>query len=85
MKTPKKPIPGTVAHRVLQTVERLNFNEKQAARYFGVPVFTLRKWLNGEREPSASMARLLEVLEIVENMDPEIDNILKDPSLDVGY
>ncbi|CAB4139710.1 hypothetical protein UFOVP352_42 [uncultured Caudovirales phage] len=79
LKTPKKPLPGTVAHRLLQTVERLNFNENQAARYFGVPVFTLRKWLNGELEPSASMATFIEFMEIMENMDPEIENILKNP------
>ena len=56
-KTPKKPVPGTVAAQVVQTVERLGLSEAQAAQYFAVPDFTVRKWLTGEREPGAAVAR----------------------------
>ena len=34
LKQPKKPVPGTVAAQVLQTVERLNLDEPRAAEYF---------------------------------------------------
>lgn len=72
LKTPKTPAPGTVAERVRQTVDRLNLTEPRAALYFGVPVFTLRKWCTGEREPGAAVARLLEVLGFVEAIAPAL-------------
>ena len=59
LKTPKKPPVGSVAAQVVQTVERLGLSEAQAAQYFAVPVFTVRKWLTGEREPGAAVARLV--------------------------
>ena len=71
-KTPKKPIPGTVAERVRQTVDRLNLDEAQAAQYFAVPVYTVRKWLTGEREPGAAVARLLEVMGLLEALAPNL-------------
>ena len=72
LKQPKTPIPGTVAERVRQTVDRLNLDEGQAAAYFGVPVYTVRKWLTGEREPGAAVARLLEVLGMIEALAPNL-------------
>jgi hypothetical protein len=69
---PKTPIPGTVAERVRQTVDRLTLDEGQAAAYFGVPVFTVRKWLTGEREPGAAVARLLEVMGLLEALAPNL-------------
>jgi hypothetical protein len=71
-KQPKTPVPGTVAERVRQTVDRLNLDEGQAAAYFGVPVFTVRKWLTGEREPGAAVARLLEVMGLLEALAPNL-------------
>jgi hypothetical protein len=71
-KIPKKPVPGTVAAQVVQTVERLGLSEAQAAQYFAVPVFTIRKWLTGEREPSAAVARLLEVMGLLEALAPNL-------------
>jgi hypothetical protein len=72
LKQPKTPAPGTVAQRVRQTVDRLNLDEGQAAEYFGVPVFTVRKWLTGEREPGAAVARLLEVMGLLEALAPNL-------------
>lgn len=69
-KQPKTPAPGTVAERIRQTVDRLNLDEIQAADYFGVPIFTVRKWCTGEREPSAAVERLLDVLGIIEAFVP---------------
>lgn len=54
----------------LQT--RLNLDETRAAAYLGVPVFTFRKWAAGERKPTAAVARLLEVLGMVEAMNPAL-------------
>jgi hypothetical protein len=71
-KQPKTPAHGTVAQRVRQTVDRLNLDEGQAAAYFGVPVFTVRKWLTGEREPGAAVTRLLEVLGMIEALAPDL-------------
>ena len=71
-KTPKEPAPGTVAARVKDTVTRLNLSEFRAAAYLGVPVFTYRKWATGEREPGAAVARLLDVLGMVEAMAPAL-------------
>ena len=51
---------------------RLDLNENQAADYLGVPIFTLRKWVNGTRTPSASVIRLLDVLGMVEAMNPAL-------------
>ena len=72
LKQPKTPAPGTVAERVRQTVDRLNLDEAQAAQYFAVPVYTVRKWLTGEREPGAAVARLLEVMGLLEALAPNL-------------
>lgn len=67
-----EPAPGTFAARVRETVTRLNLDEPRAAAYFGVPVFTLRKWCSGEREPGAAVVRLLDVLGMVEALAPAL-------------
>ena len=78
---PKTPAPGTVAERVRATVDRLHLDEARAADYLGVPVFTLRKWLTGEREPGAAVARLLDVLGMVEALAPALhDSFLPAPA-----
>ncbi len=68
----KIPVPGTLAERVRQTLERLNLDDTRGAAYLGVPVFTVRKWITGEREPGAAVARLLDVLGLVEAMAPAL-------------
>ena len=56
--------------KALQT--RLDFTDKQAADYLGVPVFTFKKWRDGLREPSAAVNRLLDVLGTIEAIAPAI-------------
>ena len=73
------PAPGTVAAQVRATVDRLNLDEPRAAAYFGVPVFTVRKWLTGEREPGAAVARLLDVLGMVEALAPALHDSFLPP------
>ena len=66
------PAPDTFAARVRDTMHRLNLDEREAADYLGVPVFTLRKWTTGERQPGAAVMRLLDVLGMVEAMAPAL-------------
>ena len=59
---------------------RLDLNEARAAAYFGVPVYTYRKWLNGERMPNASVGRLIDVLGLVEALAPGLhEALMPDP------
>jgi hypothetical protein len=71
-KQPKTPVPGTVAALARDTAQRLGLDEPRAAEYFGVPVYTWRKWSTGEREPGAAVARLLEVLGMIEALAPNL-------------
>ena len=59
---------------------RLNLDESQAAAYLGVPVFTFRKWAAGDRKPTAAVARLLEVLGMVEAMNPALHDSFLPPA-----
>ena len=68
-KPPKNPV-------FADLMTRLDLTEGQAAAYFGVPVFTFRKWLSGERSPSASVLRLVNVLGMVEAMAPGLHSAL---------
>lgn len=74
-----EPAPGTFAARVRETVARLNLDEPRAAAYFGVPVFTLRKWTTGEREPGAAVVRLLDVLGTLEALAPALHDSFLPP------
>ena len=66
------PAPDTFVARVRETMHRLNLDEARAADYLGVPVFTLRKWATGERQPGAAVLRLFEVLGMVEALAPAL-------------
>ena len=66
------PAPDTFAARVRDTMHRLNLDEREAADYLGVPVFTLRKWASGERQPGAAVLRLFDVLGMVEALAPAL-------------
>ena len=66
---------GFAAH-INATMERLGLTERQAANYLGVPVFTLRKWVTGERLPNAATHKLIEVLHMVETLAPSIHQLL---------
>ena len=59
---------------------RLDLTEAQAAAYFAVPVYTFRKWLSGERAPSASVLRLVEIMGMVEALAPGLhEALMPDP------
>jgi len=70
--TSKQPATGTLCADIRATVERLALTDDQAADYYGVPKTTIRKWLSGEREPSAAVGRLVEILGTVEALAPTL-------------
>lgn len=73
--------PNTFAARVHDLMTRLNLNESRAAAYLGVPIFTLHKWVTGQRKPGAAVKRLLDVLGTIEVMAPSLhDSFLPPPS-----
>ena len=63
---------STHANPFADLMARLNLDDTGAAAYLGVPVFTFRKWATGERKPSASAIRLLDVLGTVEALAPAL-------------
>lgn len=62
------------SEQLQQMLTRLALNEDQGAEYLGVPVHTFKKWLTGQRKPSASAIRLVEVLETIEVLAPALNN-----------
>jgi DNA-binding transcriptional regulator YiaG len=58
--------------RLLATQTRLGLTDASMARYLGVPVSTWRNWACGHREPGAVTARLLDVLDAVECLAPDM-------------
>jgi DNA-binding transcriptional regulator YiaG len=84
LKPLKIPLAGSLAERVKQTLERLHLDDTRGAEYLGVPVYTVRKWITGEREPGAAVARLLDVLGMVEAMAPALHgSFMPDQSVQV--
>ena len=79
-----RPARGAFATRIGETMARLNLNEIRAAAYFGVPVFTLRKWINGERKPGAAVTRLLDVLGVLEALAPALHDSFLPPASQVS-
>ena len=61
---------------LVDLMARLSLTAAQAAAYFGVPVFTYRKWLTGERGLSASVLRLVEIMGIIEAVAPGLHTAL---------
>ena len=57
-----------------QMLARLNLSEEQGAEYLGVSVHTFKKWLTGQRKPNASAIRLVEVLQTIEILTPNLNN-----------
>lgn len=64
------------AERIRALMNRLNMNQAQAAAYLGVPQPTMANWLSGNREPSASVVRLLDVLGTIEVLAPNVHESL---------
>ena len=67
--TPKEP---AFADTLLALLYRQKLTEAQGAALLGVPVYTLRKWLTGQRVPSAAAVRLVDVLMTLEALSPDM-------------
>ena len=74
--------PGNFQLRLSATMERLGLTAQGAADYLGVPVTTIRKWIDGTRTPGAAVIRLLDVLGIVEAIAPSIHAAMLPPAID---
>ena len=64
---------------LLAFTDRQALSEARAAGLLGVPVFTLRKWIAGQRAPSAAAVRLLAVLGTLEALAPNVLAALTPP------
>lgn len=67
--TSKEP---AFADTLLALLYRQKLTEAQGAALLGVPVYTLRKWLTGQRVPSAAAVRLVDVLMTLEALAPDM-------------
>lgn len=82
-KTPKKP-DSALSLRLADTRSRLKLSPAQMADYLGVPIHTLRKWESAERQGSATLTRLLDVLGMVEALSPALhESLVPAPSAHV--
>jgi hypothetical protein len=64
-------------------IARRGLCETRAAGLLGVPVYTLRKWIAGQRAPSAAAVRLLGVLGALEALAPALLEVLEPAPLTV--
>ena len=74
--------PGDFRSRLSATMARLGLTAQDAADYLGVPVTTIRKWIDGTRTPGAAVIRLLDVLGIVEAIAPSIHAAMLPTAID---
>ena len=75
-------VPGDFQLRLSATMARLGLTAQGAADYLGVPVTTIRKWIDGTRTPGAAVIRLLDVLGIVEAIAPSIHAAMLPTTID---
>lgn len=62
--------PTTFPARLRAFATRHRLSTAELAALLGVPLTTANKWLAGTRNPSAAAARLLDVLERLDNAAP---------------
>jgi DNA-binding transcriptional regulator YiaG len=63
----------------LKAIKQANkLSNKGLACYLGVPPATVVKWLSGDRTPSAALIKLIDVLEMLAVIAPDIHNQLID-------
>lgn len=79
MATPAQPLTMAPRPEFAALMTRLSLDEPRAAAYLGVPVYTLHKWVTGERTPNAAVLRLLDVLGMIEALAPALHQSLIPP------
>ena len=65
-----------MTRRLVATRQRLSLSAAQMGKYLGVPSTTYVSWESGQRNPAASVLRLLEVLGTVEALAPQVHEAL---------
>ena len=65
-------------NRIAALKTRLNLSSAELAAYLGVARATADKWIKGERQPPAVAGRLLDVLALVELVNPDLHVLLCD-------
>jgi len=64
--------------RLRGIMQRQGISKIGLSEYLGVPEQTCFKWITGERQPSAAVIRLIDVLETLEMLAPDVhDAIMK--------
>lgn len=58
-------------------MQRQGMSQAELAIWLGVPISSLRKWLNGERQPSQATVRLVEIMAALETIAPDLARGLK--------
>lgn len=61
-----------LAQTLYRIMDRLKLDRTGMATLLQVPPTTLRKWMNCERMPTASARRLIEVVDIVSVLSPDL-------------
>lgn len=69
---PSAPFVNELPEIMTDTMTRLNLTMPQMSEYWGVPVPTLKKWRQGTRYPTSAALRLIEVLQMIETLAPDI-------------
>lgn len=67
---------NTIAERIAAIQERHSMTDEQCAEYLGVPIHTLRNWRTGKRIPAAVVYKLLDVLGLIEAINPHLHSAL---------
>lgn len=62
--------------RLVETRQRLRLSAADMGKYLGVPSTTYASWESGQRNPAASVMRLLDVLGTVEALAPQVHEAL---------
>lgn len=69
---PSAPFVNELPELMTDTMTRLNMTMPMLSDYWGVPVPTLKKWKQGTRYPTSAALRLIEVLQMIETLAPDI-------------
>lgn len=69
---PETKGPDPTVERIRAVMARRKMSQADMARYLDVPQGTIANWLLGTRKPSRSVARLLDVLGMIEVLAPGI-------------
>lgn len=72
IESPSAPLNNPLPELIQETKDRLGLTFTELSEYWGVPVPTIVKWKNGSRYPSSATLRLIEVLQMIETLAPDI-------------